>query len=72
MTVYILGGATLILLILIVWRRFSPEFRRRSEEPKYQILANLGHNPNPDDASESSGQSLQPSTLKGTDEKPNP
>ena len=41
MTAYILGAATLILLVLILWRRSSSEFRRRSEEPKFQFLANL-------------------------------
>lgn len=42
MTAYILGSATLILLVLIICRRCSPEFRRRSEQPKFQFLANLG------------------------------
>lgn len=42
MSVYILGLATLILLVLIICRRWSPEFRRRSEQPKFQFLANLG------------------------------
>lgn len=42
MSVYILGLATLILLVLIICRRWSPEFRRRSELPKFQFLANLG------------------------------
>jgi hypothetical protein len=42
MTAYILGSATLILLVLIIYRRCSPEFRRRSEQPKFQFLANLG------------------------------
>lgn len=42
MTAYILGAATLILLILIMCRRYSTEFRRRSEQPKFQFLANLG------------------------------
>lgn len=42
MTVYILGAATLILVILIVWRRVSPGFKQRSEQPKYEFLSNLG------------------------------
>jgi hypothetical protein len=42
MTAYILGAATLILVILIVWRRVSPAFKQRSEQPKYEILSNLG------------------------------
>lgn len=70
MTVYILGAATLILLILIVWRRSSPEFKRRSEQPKYQVLSNLGIDSNPDDDSAPSGQPSQPSVPKGTNEKP--
>ncbi len=60
MTAYILGAATLILLILIICRRCSPEFRRRSEQPKFQFLANLGigsqtpsHSEQPDRASQS-------------------
>lgn len=70
MTVYILGAATLILLILIVWRRSSPEFKRRSEQPKYQVLSNLGLNSHPEEESEPSGQPSQPSVQKGTHEKP--
>jgi hypothetical protein len=42
MTGWILGSATVILLILMFWRRISPEFKRKSEEPKFHILANLG------------------------------
>ncbi|MHB8302449.1 MAG: hypothetical protein ACYDC6_06365 [Acidobacteriaceae bacterium] len=42
MTPYILGAATLIMLVLIISRRASPEFRRKSEAPKFQFLANLG------------------------------
>lgn len=45
MTAYLLGGATLILLGLMFWRRSSPEFRRKSEQPKFQFLANLGFRP---------------------------
>jgi hypothetical protein len=72
MTVYILGAATLILLILIVWRRSSPEFKRRSEQPKYQVLSNLGIDSNPDDDAEPSDQPSHPSVSKGTNEKPQP
>jgi hypothetical protein len=72
MTIYILGAATLILLILIVWRRVSPEFRRRSEQPKYQVLSNLGLDSHPDDDSQPSDQPSQPSVQKGTNEKPQP
>ena len=37
-----LVAATALLVGLILWRRFSPEFRRRSEQPKYQFLETLG------------------------------
>ena len=42
MTAWLIGSATVILLILIVSRYAFPEFRRRSERPKYLFLANLG------------------------------
>ncbi len=42
MTAYILGAATLILAILIVWRLVSPEFKQKSERPKYRLLSDLG------------------------------
>ena len=38
----IVSAITLLLLTLILSRRLFPEFRRRSELPKYQFLANLG------------------------------
>ena len=38
----IVSAITLLLLTLILSRRVFPEFRRRSELPKYQFLANLG------------------------------
>jgi hypothetical protein len=51
MTAWLIGSATVILVILIVSRYAFPEFRRRSERPKYLFLANLGigskHPPNP-------------------------
>ncbi len=42
MTAWLIGSATVILVILIVSRYAFPEFRRRSERPKYLFLANLG------------------------------
>lgn len=42
MMLAVIVGATVILLVLILWRYRSPEFRRRSEAPKFQFLANLG------------------------------
>lgn len=42
MTAWLIGSATVILVILIVSRYVFPEFRRRSERPKYLFLANLG------------------------------
>lgn len=51
MTPYILGAATVILLVLIICRRASPEFKRKSEAPKFQFLANLGiGTPKPSDS----------------------
>lgn len=72
MTAYILGAATLILLVLIVWRRSSPEFRRRSEQPKFQFLANLGFGPHPPSDPEQPTQDNQPAPPKGTDDKHKP
>lgn len=42
MTAWLIGSATVILVVLIVSRYAFPEFRRRSERPKYLFLANLG------------------------------
>lgn len=69
MTAYILGAATLILLVLIVWRRSSPEFRRRSEQPKFQVLANLGLGPHPPSDSGHTIEDTQPAPKKGTNEE---
>lgn len=60
MTAYLLGAATLILLVLIFWRRASPEFRRKSEQPKYQFLANLGFRPDVNSRDEASSQPVNP------------
>jgi hypothetical protein len=42
MTTVLMIASSLILLVLILWRGRSPEFRRRSEYPKFRFLANLG------------------------------
>ncbi len=69
MTAYILGAATLILLVLIVWRRSSPEFRRRSEQPKFQILANLGLGSRSSSRTKQPPEDTQPTTRREHDEK---
>lgn len=38
----VISAITLLLLVLILSRRLFPEFRRRSELPKYRFLDNLG------------------------------
>lgn len=70
MTVYILGAATLILLVLILWRRVSPEFRRRSEQPKFQILENLELHSSSEE--EHPSHDNQPAPPKGNDEQHQP
>lgn len=45
MTAWIIISATLILVVLILWHGRSADFRRRSEYPKFQFLANLGLGP---------------------------
>ncbi len=72
MTAYILGAATLILLVLILCRRSSAEFRRRSEQPKFQFLANLGIKSQPSLDSEQSTQGSQSAQQKEADEKHEP
>ncbi|GAC1526868.1 MAG: hypothetical protein NVS2B16_35020 [Chloroflexota bacterium] len=42
MTAWLIGAITLILVVLIVGRRSSREFKRKTEEPKFQFLANVG------------------------------
>ncbi len=71
MTAYILGAATLILLILIIFRRCSPEFRRRSEQPKFQFLANLGigsQNPSDSEPPDEGIQSIERKEANGKHE----
>jgi hypothetical protein len=38
----IIGIITLILLLMMLWRRRSKELRERFEQPKFQFLKNLG------------------------------
>jgi cytochrome bd-type quinol oxidase subunit 2 len=38
----LVSAITLLLAALILSRRVFPEFRRRSELPKYRFLADLG------------------------------
>jgi hypothetical protein len=38
----IIGIITLILLLMMSWRRRSKELRERFERPKFQFLKNLG------------------------------
>lgn len=42
MTAWLIGAITLLLAVLIIGRRSSRDFHRKSEEPKYQFLANIG------------------------------
>ena len=42
MTGWLIGAITLILAVLILGRRSSKDFHKKSEEPKYQFLANIG------------------------------
>lgn len=72
MTAYLMGAATVILLVLILWRRSSPEFRRRSEQPKFQFLANLGFRSRPPSEQEKTSHDVQPPAPKGTDEEHEP
>lgn len=71
MTAYLLGAATLILLVLIVWRRSSPEFRRKSEQPKFQFLANLGFRPDTNATTDASNKPVTPEP-KGPHEEHEP
>ncbi|MFP5210961.1 MAG: hypothetical protein ACLGRW_16905 [Acidobacteriota bacterium] len=72
MTAYILGSATLILLALIICRRCSPEFRRRSEQPKFQFLANLGIESQMPSGTEKEDSGSQSTPQKEANEKHEP
>jgi hypothetical protein len=39
---WLIGAITLILVVLILGRRSSSAIRRKSEQPKYQFLSNIG------------------------------
>lgn len=72
MTAFLLGAATIILLALIFWRRSSAEFRRKSEQPKFQFLANLGIRPDTPSDSQSEDQPPSDSQPKGDHDEPQP
>ncbi|HET9086842.1 MAG TPA: hypothetical protein VFN53_04925 [Acidobacteriaceae bacterium] len=72
MTAVILGAATLILVALIAWRRISREFYRRSELPKFQVLANLGLGTASLSDRDISKHEPELPTEKGTDEEHQP
>ena len=72
MMAYLLGGATLILLVLILWRRASPEFRRQSEQPKFQFLSNLGFRSQNQFGSKSLEDINSTEPWKGNDEQHQP
>lgn len=42
MIAWLIGAITLILIVLIAGRRSSAAIRRKTEQPKYQFLANIG------------------------------
>lgn len=42
MIAWLVAVITAILLVFIVWRAASPEFRARAEMPKFRFLENLG------------------------------
>jgi hypothetical protein len=42
MTAWLIGIITLVLILFLVWRNRSREFRERAEYPKFRFLENLG------------------------------
>lgn len=42
MIAWLIGIITFILLLFIVWRRWSKTIKDRFENPKFQFLRNLG------------------------------
>jgi hypothetical protein len=42
MTAWLIGIITFILILFLIWRRRSREFRERAEYPKFRFLENLG------------------------------
>ncbi len=41
MILWLIGIITAILVVLIIWREASPEFRVRAEAPKFRFLEHL-------------------------------
>ena len=67
MIAWIIGIVTLILLLFVVWRGVSKNFRERVEAPKYLFLENLGiaqprreQPEKPKDSQEGNHESTQP------------
>ncbi len=42
MTAWLIGIITFVLILFLIWRRRSREFRERAEYPKFKFLENLG------------------------------
>ncbi len=42
MTAWLIGIITFVLILFLVWRKCSREFRERAEYPKFRFLENLG------------------------------
>ena len=42
MTAWLIGIITFVLVLFLVWRKRSREFRERAEYPKFRFLENLG------------------------------
>jgi hypothetical protein len=42
MTAWLIGIITFVLILFLIWRRRSREFRERAEHPKFKFLENLG------------------------------
>jgi hypothetical protein len=42
MTAWLIGIITFVLILFLVWRRRSREFRERAEYPKFRFLESLG------------------------------
>lgn len=53
MTAWLIGIITVIVVLFVLWRSRSREFRARAEYPKYRFLENLGfrhHEPHSHDS----------------------
>jgi hypothetical protein len=42
MTAWLIGIITFVLILFLIWRTRSREFRERAEYPKFKFLENLG------------------------------